>query len=139
MESTSEKKLSIKKVIIIPGNGCFDADTINWYGWFRDELEKNKKNKQKKNNTYEVILPKCMPDPYDAKEKVWIPFIRDELKADENTLLIGHSSGAEAAMRLLETDKLAGIILVSACYTDLGIESEKISGYYDRPWLWEKM
>ena len=80
-----------------------------------------------------------MPDPYDAKEKIWIPFIRNELKADENTLLIGHSSGAEAAMRLLETDKLGGVILVSACYTDLGSENEKLSGYYDRPWLWEKI
>ena len=80
-----------------------------------------------------------MPDPYTAKEKIWIPYIKDTLKADENTLLIGHSSGAEAAMRYLESYKLAGALLVSACYTDRGKKSEKESGYYDRPWEWEKI
>lgn len=40
-------------------------------------------------------------------------------------------------MRFLESYKLRGLILVSACHTDLGIASETISGYYSRPWLWE--
>ena len=40
-------------------------------------------------------------------------------------------------MRYLETYKLKGLILVSACHTDLGVASETISGYYSRPWLWE--
>jgi pimeloyl-ACP methyl ester carboxylesterase len=53
------------------------------------------------------------------------------------TVVVGHSSGAEAAMRLAETTKLRAIVLVSACHTDLGIESERASGYYSRPWLWD--
>lgn len=78
------------------------------------------------------------PDPYEAKEVVWIPFVREELaKESENVILIGHSSGAEAAMRYLEKYKAVGVILVSACWTDLGEPSETISGYYSRPWLWE--
>ena len=28
---------------------------------------------------------------------------------------------------------------MSACVTDLGMESERISGYYNRPWQWEAM
>ena len=29
------------------------------------------------------------------------------------------------------------LVLVGACITDLGDENERISGYYNRPWLWE--
>ena len=39
-----------------------------------------------------------MPDPYEAKESIWLPFIRDKLKVDGNTIVVGHSSGAEAAV-----------------------------------------
>ena len=37
-------------------------------------------------------------------------------------------------MRLLEQDRVRGIILVAACHTDLGDEHEKASEYYNRPW-----
>lgn len=57
----------------------------------------------------------------------------------QNTILIGHSSGAEAGMRLAEHHRLKGLILVSACHTDLGMASERISGYYSRPWLWDSI
>jgi uncharacterized protein len=56
---------------------------------------------------------------------------------DENTIVIGHSSGAEAAMRYMESNKVYGCILVCACHTDLGYESEAAAGYYNRPWKWE--
>lgn len=55
----------------------------------------------------------------------------------QRTILIGHSSGAVAGMRFLETHRLRGLLLVSACHTDLGMASETISGYYSRPWQWE--
>ena len=42
-------------------------------------------------------------------------------------------------MRLAETTQLAGIVLVSACWTDLGEPSEAIAGYYNRPWLWQSI
>ena len=78
------------------------------------------------------------PDSVLARSKYWLPFIK-ELGADENTILIGYSSGAEAAMRFTEDNKVLGTVLVAACYTDLGIEGERISGYYDYPWKWEKI
>ena len=80
-----------------------------------------------------------MPDPYEAKQTIWLPFMRDVLKADERSIIVGHSSGAEAAMRYAEENKVRGIVLVAACHTDLGHASEAISGYYDRPWLWDKI
>lgn len=45
-------------------------------------------------------------------------------------------------MRLLEDHKLAGVVLVSSCHTDLGDASERASGYYPPSggeWQWEKI
>ena len=35
-------------------------------------------------------------------------------------------------MRFAETRRVRGIVLVSACVTDLGDENERSSGYYSR-------
>lgn len=42
-------------------------------------------------------------------------------------------------MRFAENNKIYGSVLVGACYTDLGEMSERVSGYYDHPWNWEKI
>ncbi len=31
-----------------------------------------------------------MPDPLYARENIWLPFMREELKCDQNTIIIGH-------------------------------------------------
>jgi len=84
---------------------------------------------------YEVIN-RSFPDPVKARAIYWLPFI-EELGADENTVIIGHSSGAVAAMRYAETHTIRGSVLVGACYTDLGEASERVSGYYDHRWDWD--
>eukprot|EP00656_Telonema_subtile_P014716 TRINITY_DN1759_c0_g1_i5.p2 TRINITY_DN1759_c0_g1~~TRINITY_DN1759_c0_g1_i5.p2 ORF type:complete len:195 (-),score=63.73 TRINITY_DN1759_c0_g1_i5:1460-2044(-) len=119
------------KVIILPGNGAGDVTNCNWYGWLASELEK-------RGVCREVIL-RNMPDPVTAREDIWLPFVREQMKPDESTIVVGHSSGAEAAMRLLEGTKLLGCVLVSACHTDLGDSNEAASGYYNRPWKWESI
>ncbi len=81
-----------------------------------------------------------MPDPYGAKEDVWLPFILNELGAsDPNTVVVGHSSGAVAALRLLEHHRLKGAVIVAGYHTDLGDANEAASGYFSRPWEWEKI
>jgi pimeloyl-ACP methyl ester carboxylesterase len=75
---------------------------------------------------------------------VWLPFTKDDLQADEQTIVIGHSTGALLAMRLLETHKVFGVILVAAAHTDLGDEGERASGYFPTSdggseWDWEAM
>lgn len=120
------------KVIIVPGNGCSsNIRGCNWYGFMEDKLNESKLFK-------EVIL-QVMPDPFQAKESIWLPFLLNDLGADSQTIIIGHSSGAEACMRLLENNKLFGAVLVAACHTDLGEPSETISGYYNRPWAWQRI
>jgi predicted alpha/beta hydrolase family esterase len=116
----------VKRVILIHGNGGGTGHD-SWFPWLKAELEK--------------LGIACeapdMPDPVAAKASIWLPYIQDILHADENTILVGHSSGAIAAMRYAETHKLAGSVLVGTYYTDLGDDSEKASGYFDTPWNWD--
>lgn len=116
------------KVIFVPGNGNSTTQD-NWFPNLKKDLEKH---------SIKVIAEK-FPDPELAREKFWIPFLTNELKVDENTVLIGHSSGAIASMKLAEQQKILGSILIGTYHTDLGIPTEKSSGYFDHPWNWEKI
>lgn len=121
------------RVIIVPGCGCSPIRDANWYEWFEQKLL------TQHSELFSEVILQDMPDPIIAHENIWVPFLRDTLNADENTIVIGHSSGAVAALRLAEHTRLRGIVLVSACWTDLGMESEREAGYYSRPWLYDNV
>lgn len=115
------------KVILIPGNGgCSPADS--WYPQVERELIAA---------GLEVINTQ-FPDSVKARARFWLPFL-DELGADANTILIGHSSGAVAALRYAETHELLGSVLVGVCHSDLGDAFEAQSGYYAAPWRWQQI
>ncbi|XP_035260663.1 serine hydrolase RBBP9 [Anguilla anguilla] len=118
------------KAVIVPGNGAGNVEHCNWYGWANKEINKIPGM---------TCLLKNMPDPVTARESVWLPFMEEELQCDENTAIIGHSSGAAAAMRYAEMHKVHSIVLVGAYISDLGDENERESGYFSRPWEWEKI
>jgi uncharacterized protein len=84
------------------------------------------------------VINHTFPDNIKARAKFWLPHL-EELGADEHTILIGHSSGAVAAMRYAETHRLLGSILVAVCHTDLGDSFEAASGYYAAPWQWHRI
>lgn len=113
---------------MIPGNGNATIDDW-WFPSIRDALGERGF----------TVIAKNMPDPDLARQEFWLPFIEKELQVDKNSIVIGHSSGAVAIMRYLEKHQLLGVVLVGASYTDLGDEHEKQSGYYDKPWQWEKI
>lgn len=99
-----------------------------------------------------------MPDPLYARESIWLRFMEKELGCDEQTVIVGHSSGvcpacaafslqpihqhtdrntyltlcyvvgAAAAMRFAETRKVGALVLVSAYTTDQGDSTEAASG-----------
>ena len=50
----------------------------------------------------------------------WLPFLENDIGVGADTVLLGHSSGAEAAMRFAEDHAVAGLVLVAACHSDLG-------------------
>lgn len=114
------------RVILIHGNGN-SKPTDNWFPYLKRELQ---------NCNVKVDTPQ-FPDTELARSCYWLPFLEETLKADQNTIIVGHSSGAIAAMRYAETHQILGSALVGAYYTDLGIETEKLSGYFDQPWNWE--
>lgn len=117
-----------RKIIFLPGNGGDGNTEYGWFPYIKNELEKF---------GYEVINP-IFPDGILARKDYWLPFL-ETFHPDENTILIGHSSGAVAIMRYTENHKILGSILVAPCHTDLGLDSEKQSGYYDLPWNWENI
>jgi len=123
---------SLRRVVIAPGNGGGSILDANWYGWITDELRDS--------GLFDEVVCRDFPDPVEAKRSIWLPFMLDTLRVAADTVLVGHSSGAEAAMRLAEENIVGGLVLVSACHTDLDDEGERASGYYPPsggPWNWE--
>lgn len=117
------------KIVLLPGNGGASPTRDHWFPWLITELKKL---------NLEVVARE-MPDPQIAHMHIWLPFIETELKADSNTIIIGHSSGGVAALRYLENHQLFGAIVVGVNHTDLGYPEEKASGWYDAPWQWAKI
>lgn len=84
-----------------PGNG--------WFPWIKKELTQRGKK---------VTIP-AMPDPAHPLIDTWVPFLKRLIKLpNEETILVGHSVGGQAALRYLETlpagVKIGGLILVAA-------------------------
>ncbi|GMI27831.1 hypothetical protein TeGR_g5110 [Tetraparma gracilis] len=122
------------RVVIVPGNGGspYPAPLL---GNFYDALAAQLTNSGK----FSEVFSKSMPDPNAARRSIWLPHLIDTAMVDADTIVIGHSSGAEAAMRLAETTKVKGLVLVAACHSDLGDAGERVSGWYPPsggPWQW---
>jgi predicted alpha/beta hydrolase family esterase len=115
------------KAILIHGNGgCTAAD--HWLPWLERQLTALGAD----------VINHTFPDNVKARDSVWLPYL-ESLGAGEDTILVGHSSGAVAAMRYAETHRLLGSVLVSVCYTDLEDAFEAASGYYRDPWRWQQI
>lgn len=113
------------KAIFIPGNGGGSPKD----GWFPDV----KKALEKINVE---VIDEEFPDGDLAPESSWIPHLH-KLGADENTILVGYSSGAIAAMRFAEKNKIYGSALIATYHTDLNNPWEAQAGYFNRPWDFE--
>ncbi len=97
------------RFIFIHGNGATSWE-FGFAPWLKEELE---------NLGFKTSFT-TFPDPQMARSTYWLPYLKNDLGAGENDVIIGWSSGAVAAMRFAETNKLKGSILISPCYTDLG-------------------
>ena len=113
------------KAILIHGNGG-STSADHWLPYLDRELS----------GLGLAVTNQTFPDNVKARSSYWLPYL-EELGADEHTILIGHSSGAVAAMRYAESHQLLGSVLVGVCHTDLGDSGERASGYFGTPWLWE--
>lgn len=118
------------KILILHGwNG---KPRGSWRGWLGDQLTVS---------GLEVLCPE-LPNADHPKQDEWIAKIRQvSEKFDGETILVGHSLGAVAILRLLETfsedEKVKAAILVCGFTNDLGIE--EIKDFFANPFDWEKI
>lgn len=116
------------RIIYIHGNQTAHW-SFAWAAWLKQELEKKR---------YSTFF-ETFPDSIIARSEYWLPFLKDHVKAGENDVLVGWSTGAVAAMRYAETNKIMGSALISPSYTDLGDEMEKQGGYFTTAWDWQSI
>jgi len=118
----------MKRVVILHGNGQ-STGSSNWYPYIKSGLA---------DLNIECVTPD-LPDAKLARKKYWFPYFKDILELGADDIIVGHSSGALAIMKYAEENKIGASVLVATYYTDLGYESERVSGYFDTPWQWDKM
>ncbi len=110
------------------------------FTWLKKELE---------SRDFEVFNP-AMPEPLNPRIESWVSFLKNQVNIpDKNTVLFGHSIGAQTILRYLEllneNEKIGGVVMLAgwvhltdeACETE---EDKKIA----MPWLetvinWEKI
>lgn len=103
----------MKNAIIVHGRGA--QPEMHWF--FEEKALLEKKG-------YTVTVPKLTDDEY-PKLKDWMDVL-DREYLDENTVLIGHSLGTVAALRLLERKniKVDKVILLAGYARDKGLEGK---------------
>ncbi len=116
------------RVIFIHGNQTTHW-SFAWTPWLKEELEKR---------GYQTSF-ETFPDSHIARAEYWLPFLKDHIKARENDVLVGWSSGAVAALRYAEENKILGSVLIAPSYTDMNNPLEKQSGYFVKPWDWGRI
>jgi len=120
--------MNTTRFVFVHGNGT-PHWSLGWAPWLKAQLERA---------GYETFF-ETMPDSIIGRAEYWLPFLENYVGVGEHDVIIGWSTGAVAAMRFAEVNKLKGSILVSPSYTDLDEELEKQSGYFIIPWQWEKI
>jgi len=117
------------KVVVIPGRGI--APDKLWFPWLAKQII--------------LAMPELpvfvadMPERETAPRDAWLEHLMALGVNDGRTLLIGHSSGAVAIMRLAEQVSLWGAVLVAPHYTDCGDQIDREGGFFTQPWLWYKI
>jgi leucyl-tRNA synthetase len=121
---------TMKHVVLLHGKGGKpDGDFMQWA---RTELEKN---------GYTVEIP-ALPNTNEPDDVEQAEYIKQNCTIDENTIIVGHSAGGLAAMRLLETSKAGRLVLVatpfSATFLD-GKTRPSVAKSIDRGYDYEKI
>ena len=97
-------------------HGSFGSKDGNWFPWLKKELEKNNKN---------VIVPQMPVGVGNQNFENWSKVLND-LKIDENTIIIAHSIAPIFVCKYLITNKIKVKKLVFVCGFNnyLGIDSD---------------
>lgn len=115
----------MKQALILHGTDA--TPQSNWFTWLKGKLEKD---------GYKVWLPQ-LPNSDTPNTKVYTDFLLSEpdFTFDDETIIIGHSSGAVEVLHLLQKlsddTKIKAAFLVSAFKDDLGWDA--LGGLFDEP------
>jgi predicted alpha/beta hydrolase family esterase len=114
----------MKNAIIL--HGTADKPEDYWFPYLKNELEKL---------GFEVWLPK-LPNSKFPNRKDWIPFLLENGKFTKETVIIGHSAGAQIIPSLLEKIdvKIKKAILVSGYAKALRKEAKSENSVDDYDW-----
>lgn len=119
----------MKNALILHGTGGNSQDS--WCQWLKKELEQK---------GYKVWTPD-LPDSYNPNINRYNQFIFSQWKFDEDSIIIGHSSGAVAILGILqelpENVVIDKAILVAGFKNDLGWEN--IKSLFEKPFDYEKI
>jgi predicted alpha/beta hydrolase family esterase len=107
----------VKQALILHGTSASPAS--NWFTWLKGHLEAD---------GYRVWLPQ-LPHSDQPNTQIYNQFLlaNTDFSFNEQTIMVGHSSGAVAALNLLQhlspNQKIKAAFLVSAFKDDLGWEA----------------
>ena len=119
----------MKNAIILHGIGSTPNDF--WFPYVKCELEKK---------GYEVWVPQ-LPQPDDPDIDVYVPYILKQGVFTEETVIIGHSSGASTILAVLEKleVRINQTILIAAFLTRGGKRPAKAVKPQEDDYDWKKI
>ncbi len=127
-----------KRVFIIHGWDGYPEEGI--FPWLKRELEDKRL----------YVFGPAMPNPLNPQIDTWVPFLAKQVGIpDKNTILFGHSIGAQTILRYLESlgenEKIRGAVFLAGWVhlTNEAYETEKDSKiaklWLETPLNWEKI
>lgn len=116
----------MKNAIILHGTG--DKNTDFWFPYIKEKLEQK---------GFEVWLPQ-LPNAEKPNTNDWLSFVLGQGTFTEDTVLIGHSAGAQLILSILEklSTQIRKAVLVSGYAESLRDNAES---EHKPPLDWEKM
>jgi len=121
----------MKNALILHGTDASPAH--NWFTWLKEQLEQD---------GYTVWLPQ-LPDSATPSTKTYNEFLlsNSDFSFNDETIIIGHSSGAVEILSLLQhlpdEVRIKAAYLISAFKDNLGWES--LTGLFEEPFDFEKI
>lgn len=121
----------MKQALILHGTDASPSN--NWFTWLKEQLEAD---------DYKVWLPQ-LPNSATPNTKTYNEFLlsNPDFTFNEETILVGHSSGAVEILGLLQylpdDTRVKAAYLVSAFRNDLGWDA--LTGLFEEPFDFEKI
>lgn len=128
---TNMKHYSVKRVFIIHGYKSYPTDC--WFPWLKKKLVQR---------CFTVSVPR-LPNPSKPTMKQWVRTIKQIIgKPDKDTYFIGHSLGAIAIIRYLETlkdeQKIGGFVSVGGRVIRRPVRKATAS-FFESPVSWNRV